>query len=40
MVESELSVSDEIVESGRIYSTLSENPTRVLEGGLLGDESS
>lgn len=34
-MDSELSVSDEIVDSGRgMYSTLSENPTRGRDGGL------
>jgi|SRR5690242_465216 len=34
------SVSDEIVERGRMYSTLSEKPTRALEGGRCVDSSS
>lgn len=35
MVDRELSVSEEIVESGRgIYSTFSANPTRGRDGGL------
>ena len=38
MVDIELSVSDEIVDSGRIYSTRSENPTRT-RGTTLGGES-
>ena len=29
IVDKELSVSEEIVDRGRMYSTLSENPTRV-----------
>lgn len=33
-VDNDVSVSDEIVESGRMYSTLSEKPTRALDGGL------
>lgn len=36
----EASVSEEIVESGRMYSTLSEKPTRALEGGRGVDSSS
>lgn len=32
-VESDVSVSDDMVESGRMYSTLSANPTRALDGG-------
>ena len=38
-VDSEVSVSDEMVDSGRMYSILSEKPTRALEGGRLGEES-
>lgn len=34
------SVSDEIVERGRMYSTFSENPTRALEGGRGVDSTS
>lgn len=37
MVESDVSVSDEMVDNGRIYSTLSEKPTRALEGGRRGE---
>lgn len=41
MVEMELSVSEDIVESGRMYSTLSENPTRTRGTTReLGDSSS
>ena len=36
----EASVSEEIVERGRMYSTLSEKPTRALEGGRGVDSSS
>jgi hypothetical protein len=36
----EVSVSEEIVESGRMYSTLSANPTRALEGGRAEKSSS
>lgn len=32
-VDSDVSVSDDMVERGRIYSILSENPTRALDGG-------
>jgi len=39
MVDIELSVPEEIVERGRIYSTLSEKPTLALESGLCGDGS-
>lgn len=39
-VDSEVSVSDEIVERGRIYSILSENPTRALDGGRAAEASS
>jgi hypothetical protein len=39
MVDNDVSVSDEIVESGRMYSTLSEKPTRALEGGRRGEVS-
>jgi hypothetical protein len=35
-----VSVSEEMVESGRMYSTLSENPTRALDGGRAADSSS
>jgi len=35
----EVSVSEEMVESGRMYSTLSENPTRALEGGRAASSS-
>lgn len=39
-VDIELSVSDEIVESGRgMYSTSSENSTRGLDGGRVGESS-
>jgi hypothetical protein len=33
IVDIELSVSEEMMERGRMYSTFSENPTRALEGG-------
>ena len=33
IVDMEVSVSDEMVERGRIYSTLSEKPTRARDGG-------
>jgi hypothetical protein len=36
----EVSVSDEMVESGRMYSTLSANPTRALDGGRTDRSSS
>lgn len=36
----EASVSEEMVERGRMYSTLSEKPTRALEGGRGVDSSS
>ena len=36
----DVSVSEDMVESGRMYSTLSENPTRALEGGRALDSSS
>lgn len=39
-VDMEVSVSEEMVESGRMYSTLSENPTRALEGGRAAESSS
>jgi hypothetical protein len=39
-VDIDPSVSEEMVESGRIYSTLSENPTRALEGGRAAKSSS
>jgi hypothetical protein len=39
MVDIDVSVSEEIVESGRIYSTLSAKPTRALDGGRLGEDS-
>lgn len=39
MVDIELSVSDEMVESGRIYSTRSEKPTRTRGTTLGGDPS-
>ena len=40
-VDMELSVSDEIVDNGRgINSTVSENPTLVRVGGLVGGDSS
>lgn len=39
IVDMEVSVSDEIVESGRMYSTLSEKPTRALDTGRCGEES-
>lgn len=32
-VDMDVSVSDEMVDRGRMYSTLSENPTRAREGG-------
>jgi hypothetical protein len=38
-VDREVSVSEEIVESGRIVSILSENVTRALEGGRAGSSS-
>lgn len=34
------SVSEEIIDSGRMYSTLSEKPTRALDGGRIGVSSS
>jgi hypothetical protein len=34
MVDIELSVSEDMVESGRMYSTRSEKPTRARDGGL------
>jgi hypothetical protein len=37
IVDKELSVSEEMVDSGRMYSTRSEKPTRALEGGLRGE---
>jgi hypothetical protein len=37
IVDNDVSVSDEMVERGRMYSTLSEKPTRALEGGRFGD---
>lgn len=37
-VDSEVSVSEDMVDNGRMYSTLSEKPTRALEGGRRGDE--
>lgn len=40
IVDMELSVSDDMMESGRIYSTRSENPTRALDGGRLCGDSS
>lgn len=39
-VDIDPSVSEEMVESGRMYSTLSENPTRALEGGRAAESSS
>lgn len=33
IVDNDVSVSEEMVESGRMYSTRSENPTRALDGG-------
>jgi hypothetical protein len=39
-VDIDVSVSEEMVESGRMYSTLSENPTRALEGGRAAESSS
>lgn len=36
----EVSVSEEMVESGRIYSTLSANPTRARDGGRADRSSS
>ena len=39
IVDIDVSVSEEIVESGRMYSTLSEKPTRALDGGRGGEES-
>lgn len=40
MFDSELSVSEDIVESGLgMYSTLSENSTRGLDGGRVGESS-
>jgi hypothetical protein len=37
-VDMELSVPDDIVDKGRMYSIRSENPTLAREGGLCGDE--
>ena len=34
------SVSEETIDSGRMYSTLSEKPTRALDGGRIGASSS
>jgi hypothetical protein len=39
-VDMEVSVPEEMVESGRIYSTRSENPTRALDGGRAAKSSS
>lgn len=39
IVDIELSVSEEMVERGLMYSTLSEKPTLALDGGRRGDES-
>lgn len=36
-VDIEVSVSEEIVDRGRMYSTLSENPTLAREGGRFGE---
>jgi hypothetical protein len=38
-VDNEVSVSEEIVDNGRMYSILSEKPTRAREGGRRGEES-
>jgi hypothetical protein len=38
IVDNDVSVSDEMVERGRIYSTLSEKPTLALDGGRFGEE--
>jgi len=38
-VDIDVSVSDDIVERGRMYSTLSANPTRALDGGRRGEDS-
>jgi len=40
IVDRDVSVSEEIVESGRMYSTLSEKPTRARDGGRTANSSS